>query len=449
MGMILQIDNACWLGLDGCFQHGSIIIRDGRIEQLDVQGSCAPSREGSSLSQLPWQSADQRFDARGLFIVPGLIDSHVHLREPGQAYKEGIANGTAAALKGGITTVLDMPNNRPSITTLERLDQKRELFAKKSYVNYGLFLQAVLGSPLQAPPEAAGVKIYMAQSSELEALNNVDSLADAMRGQLRVVVHAEDEREFSMVWKQSFHSVEKSSHHSRRPRVAVQRALATIERAFLSLPAGQRPRLIIAHCATIDEVEWIKRMKRLGHDIWAETCPHYFLLTQEDYTREGSRLQVNPPLRSEADRAAVLKAVQDGTIDFISTDHAPHLPEEKADTEAPPSGIAGIEWLGPILLSMAMRGELSWNRYLELSGQQAAKCFSLKGRGGIAKGNWADLTFVDSGPVTPAPVVTHAAFHPYSHFDCAARVRAVCVEGRPGWIDGRLQDAVRGREVTI
>jgi len=447
MGMTLQIDNACWLGEDGCFHHGSIVIRDGRIEQLDIQGSCTPSQEGSSLSQLPWQPADQRFDARGLFIVPGLIDTHVHLREPGQEHKEGIANGTAAALKGGVTTVLDMPNNRPPITTRERLDQKRELFAQKSHVNYGLFLQAVLGSPLQAPPEAAGVKIYMAQSSELEALNDVDSLADAMRGQLRVVVHAEDEREFSMVWKHSFHSMETSSHHGRRPRVAVQRALTTIERAFLALPLEQRPRLIIAHCGTIDEVEWIKRMKRLGHDVWAETCPHYFLLTQEDYTREGSRLQVNPPLRSEADRSAILKAVQDGTIDFIATDHAPHLPEEKEDA-SPPSGIAGIEWLGSVLLSMAMRGEISWKRYLELSGQQAATCFGLKGRGGIVEGNWADLTFVDCGPGAPAPVVTRAAFHPYSRFDYTVRIRAVCVEGRPAWIDGRLQDAVRGSEVT-
>ena len=448
MGMTLQIDQACWLGDDGRFHHGSIVIRDGRIVQLDVQGNGGPSPEGSTLSSIPWMPSDGQFDARGLYIVPGLIDAHVHLREPGQEYKEGIANGTAAALKGGVTTVLDMPNNQPPITTRERLDQKRELFAQKSHVNYGLFLQAVLGSPLPAPPEAAGVKIYMAKSSELEALTDVEALAAAMRGQRRVVIHAEDEREFSMVWKHSFHSVEKSSHDRRRPRVAIQRALSTIERAFLQLPESERPRLIIAHCSTIDEVEWVKRMKRLGQDVWAETCPHYFLLTREDALLEGSRLQVNPPIRSEADRVAILKAVQDGTIDFISTDHAPHTPEEKADAKAPPSGIAGVEWLGPILLSMAIRGELSWKRYLELSSQKAAACFGLKGRGAIAEGNGADLKFWDSGPVAPTPVVTRAACNPYPRFDFTARIRAVCVEGQPAWIDGRLQDAVRGREVT-
>ena len=181
MGMKFQIEAACWLGDDGWFHRGTIRIADGRIAKL----------ESDFASDAP--SADE-------IIVPGLIDAHVHLREPGQAYKEGIASGTAAALKGGVATVLDMPNNRPPIATRERFEKKRALFAHKARVNYGLFWQATDGGE-PAPETAAGAKIYMTQSSSLPAIGDADALARIFRVQDLVVVHAEDERRF-------FHGVE-------------------------------------------------------------------------------------------------------------------------------------------------------------------------------------------------------------------------------------------------
>jgi len=451
MGMTLQIDHACWLGEDAWFHRGTILIKEGRIAALRSRLAIdEPSVGSSPPSPLHWNAAARRLDAKGLFIVPGLIDSHVHLREPGQAYKEGIANGTAAALKGGVTTVLDMPNNRPPCTTRARLEEKRGRFARKSRVNYGLYLQAVADGGGRVPARVAGVKIYMAKSSPLEAIRDTDSLERIFRGHRRVVIHAEDEQTFSTPWKKSFHTMENAPHHVRRPRAALHAALKSIEQAYLCLPVRQRPRLVIAHCSTAEEIAWVAKMKGAGHDVWAETCPHYFLLTQEDYTREGSRLQVNPPLRSEADRAAVFKAVRDGRIDFVSTDHAPHTPAEKASRKAPPSGFAGIEWLGPILLSLAVRGEISWKRYLELAGHNAARCFGIKARGRIRKGQWADLVFVAPGPVPkqkPGDIVTRAAFAPYAQFDFTARVRAVLINGELALEGGRLHRAVRGREV--
>ena len=465
MGMKLQIDNACWLGDDGWFHWGAMLLADGRIAKLESDHASDDPAKGPALASLRWPASARRIDAEGLFAVPGLIDAHVHLREPGQVAKEGIANGTAAALKGGVTTVLDMPNNAPPITTAELFEAKRGLFARKSRVNYGLFLQAAAGGP-RAPEQAAGVKIYMAKASALDAVRDVAALAHMFRAQDRVVLHAEDERKFSTLWKKVFHSVEKSGevfhgveksfpqcgklvHHLERPRAAVAAALKSIEAAWRKVPEKRRPRLVIAHCSTVEEIEWAARMKRLGHDVWAETCPHYFLFTERDYLARGSRLQVNPPLRSEEDRAAIFEAVKNGGIDFVSTDHAPHLPREKAG-ENPPSGIAGIEWLGPILLTLAKRGEISWKRYLELAGQNAARCFGIADRGSIREGAWADLAFVEAGKNAKGAkeqIITRAAWHPYENFEFSARVRATMVNGRAARVDGRVRPGVRGMEV--
>ena len=429
MGMKFQIGDACWLGDDGWFHRGTIRITNGRIAKLE---------------------SDFASDAPGgdEIVVPGLIDAHVHLREPGQAYKEGIANGTAAALKGGVATVLDMPNNRPPIATRELFEKKRALFAQKARVNYGLFWQATDGGE-PAPETAAGAKIYMAQSSSLPAIGDVDALARIFRVQDLVVVHAEDERRFFHGVEKSFPQCGKLSHHLRRPRAAVLAALASLEIALRKTPAKARPRLVLAHCGTVEELAWVRKMKRAGYDVWAETCPHYFLLTEEDYLRRGSALQVNPPLRSAEDRAAIYEAVKNGGIDFVSTDHAPHAPAEKAGKN-PPSGIAGIEWLGPILLTLAKRGEITWKRYLELSGQNAARCFGIEGRGGIREGAWADLAFVafdKTAKTAREKVATRAQFRPYAEFDFAARVRAMRINGQAAWSEGRARPGVRGKEV--
>ncbi len=427
--MKFQIDDACWLGDDGWFHRGTIRIANGRIAKLEsdfaVDAPCGDE-----------------------IVVPGLIDAHVHLREPGQAYKEGIANGTAAALKGGVATVLDMPNNRPPIATRESFEKKRALFAHKARVNYGLFWQATDGGE-PAPETAAGAKIYMAQSSNLPAIGDADALARIFRVQDLVVVHAEDERRFFHTVEKTFPRCGKLAHHLRRPRAAVLAALASLETALRKTPAKARPRLVVAHCSTVEELAWVRKMKRAGCDVWAETCPHYFLLTEEDYLRRGAALQVNPPLRSAEDRAAIYEAVKNGVIDFVSTDHAPHAPAEKAGKN-PPSGIAGVEWLGPILLTLAKRGEMTWKRYLELSGQNAARCFGIADRGGIREGAWADLAFVafeKTAKTGREKVATRAQFRPYAEFDFAARVRAMMINGQTAWSDGRVRPDVRGKEV--
>ena len=461
-----------WLGPDARFRHGEVRLRAGRIQSLRADETRPVPPPG-----VP-------------FLVPGLIDAHVHLREPGQSYKEGIANGTAAALAGGVTLLLDMPNNRPPVTTPARLDAKRARFAARSRTNYALFLQADPARPPHPfPPRAAALKIYMSPASPLPPVRDPADLAALFRAAPRVTLHAEDDR--------FFRTDPSLPHHLRRPRPAIARALRAVETAWRSLPPAERPRLVLAHVSTAGELRWADRMRRLGCDLRLETCPHYLLFTQRDALAAGPLLQVNPPLRTPADRAALRRALLSGAIDLISTDHAPHLPAEKAGA-VPPSGLATVEWLGPLLLTLALRGLLPWPRYLALTATGPAAAYSLPPDRvpAIAPGHPADFLLVEPlppGPAAkfakawqkwpefakpwqnpktvpqkicqglaknaricqtlaktdfPAQTATRAAFNPYARFPFACRIEAVYLAGRLAARRGRPVGPPTGKEIT-
>jgi dihydroorotase len=363
------------------------------------------------------------FDGAAL-LLPGAIDPHVHFREPGVTEKEGITSGSHAALRGGVTTVLEMPNTVPPCATPASLREKRALYQAKAKTHWGLHYQATF--PLEPRPESAtaSTKIYMAKSSTDSAVTKDEALDAILSTYARVAVHAEDETKFCAG------TVPPSrDHHLRRPVEAITAALDKLERSLKRLPATTRPRLIICHVATREELAWVRRMKQEGFDVWAETCPHYFLLTQDDYMRLGNALKVNPPLRAEADREAVLAALESGDVDFLATDHAPHLPSEKAKEDGAPSGIAGIEMYLPLLATLAERGTISWKRLYELTVDRPARCYGIAQRSGIATGNLADLAVLRRVNTKRRVVLTKAAWHPYLEFELAYDVVKTYVGG--------------------
>ncbi|MBI5543244.1 MAG: dihydroorotase family protein [Deltaproteobacteria bacterium] len=412
----LTLKNARWLAPDGRFQDGTLVIREGVLR----------------LSEPPHERAPV-LDAAGMRVVPGAIDSHTHLREPGQEQKEGIERGTRAALAGGVTTVLDMPNNAPPIDSEERLAAKRKLFAQRSRVNYGLHVQA----PYQGAGRGyASAKIYLARSSALPALGP-GSLQEVFRAHRCVTVHAEDESGFLPA---SGFPGQPRSHHLQRPRAAVTSALAAVENALGSIPFKERPRLVLCHVSTAEELAWLEHVKSMGWDVWGETCPHYWRLTEDDYVRVGPQLKVNPPLRTQADVDALLSALAVGPIDFISTDHAPHLPQEKADEASAPSGIPGLEWYLPLVLELVESGRIGWSRFLELTSRNAARCFGLAGRGLIKEGMRADLALVSRRPGAPKPaLITGAGYDPYPDAAFSWCVERTIVNGR---IEGQAGEEV-------
>ena len=420
----MTLTNGRWLDARGALRDGELVVRDRRIR----------------LGARP-DPDDPILDARGGWILPGAVDAHTHLREPGQEHKEGIDSGTRAALTGGVTTVLDMPNNTPPITSAATLAAKAALFRAKSRVNWGLHVQApVLDPPLLGPHASA--KVYMARSSSLAAVRGADALREIFATHRRVAIHAEDETRFLPAERFG-----PRSHHLQRPPEAVASALRAIESALESMPPALRPRIILCHASTALEVDWLAHVKAMQWDVWGETCPHYVLCTEADYLRDGPRLKVNPPLRPAADVAAIRRGLADGTIDFVSSDHAPHTPAEKADEASAPSGVPGIEWFLPALLSLVDEGVLPMARLVEVAGASAARCYQLSGRGLIEDGAWADLAVVSRHRASRPPR-TRAGYDPFAHLGLEWKVDATVVSGRLAYAGEVFTEGILGEEVA-
>jgi dihydroorotase len=417
--MSILIKNGKWLGSDGEFHDGDILIEEDKIAGIDAICS-TPQTE-------------RVIDASGKHILPGLIDTHVHFREPGQEYKEGIYNASRAALKGGVTSVLDMPNNAPAITDSTIINEKKKLFSEKSLVNWGLQFHTQAGEN-ETVNGIAAAKLYMAKSSALPAVTEIEDIAAIFRQFPLVTIHAEDETAF----------VENSDniHHLMRPKDAIVRALEKIKSALEQVAKEDRPKVVICHIATSEEVQWIKQMKNDGYEVFAETCPHYLYLTQDDYLQEGAAYKVNPPIRAQEDQDALRTALKNGIIDFIGTDHAPHTQEEKKG-DNPPSGIAGIEWLAPLMLNFVDEGLIDWKRYWELTVKNATKCFNIPARSTIEIDNFADLIIVENGQKEDK-IITKAGFNPYKDKNLNWRVTTAIVNGKMVYNNGIFFDKNKG-----
>jgi len=441
----MQIKGLPWLNSNGALCTGTLEIDNRGFLRLET------IFEHSVISSIP--------DNVLQIIVPGYIDSHVHFRQPGQEYKEGIANGCLAALAGGVTTVLDMPNTSPPTCSSASLDEKRRLWHELGRVGWGFFIgcdgseimpsydsqsatMREMTAPRQIPTpaslgidpaEIAALKVFMAHSGSCAAVTDHEILAYLMLNWPRMAVHAEDEAAFPA-------DTDGLDHAARRPRRAVIEALKKLEKALelAGQQLGRMPecRLILLHVATCEEVVWVRRMKSRGYDIVAETCPHYLYFTADDIKTHGAQIQVNPPLRDTADQQALWQALADGTIDIVSSDHAPHAPAEKAAAN-PPSGIPGIERMWPLMALAAETGRIGWRRALALAAQNAASCYGMTDRGTITDGARADLVVLrrisEKDAREPLKVVTRAGYDAYRHLVFTWEVERVLIAGKTAW----------------
>lgn len=328
-----------------------------------------------------------------LISLPALIDPHVHFRVPGGEHKEDWETGAKAALFGGVTTVCDMPNNTPPCTTIEALEAKKRLIdaqLKRADVplRYGLYFGADrdhLDQISLAKGKAVALKIFMGCSTGGLVIDSDADLENAFRlakeADLLVAVHAEDEsiltqkkKEFSLHSSGCWDITDPALHSKIRPREAA--ICATAKAIHLAKATGAR--LYILHIGTQEEVALVRIAKREGLPVFAETTTHHLFLSEEDYEAFGTFVQMNPPLRSKSDQAALWEGISDGTIDTIGTDHAPHTREEK---ELPfgqaPSGIPGVETLLPLMLDAVNQGKLSLERLIELTHTNPQKIFNL------------------------------------------------------------------------
>ncbi|HET7891582.1 MAG TPA: dihydroorotase [Candidatus Sulfotelmatobacter sp.] len=363
-----------------------ILLRNGRVTEVALPNKI---RGG----------ADEKFDARGLIVAPGFIDLHVHLREPGQNYKETIASGTAAAAAGGFTTVCTMPNTAPVVDTPEWVAWLRSP-ERAAVVNVFPIAAATLGSKGETLTNFGALQRAGAVAVTDDGKPVLDD--EVMRGALRlgaelnlpVVQHAEDTR---LTEHCSMHFGPTSFRLGLRGMPAAAEAGIVDRDVTLALQIRES-RLHVAHLSTADALKAVRRGKRAKARVTCEVTPHHFTLLDENVGEYNTNFKMNPPLRSASDREAILVALADGTVDAIATDHAPHaIHEKQVEFERASFGITGLETALALAITQLHREHrIPLTRIVELFTAGPARVFDLPGKGTLAGGSFADVTIFDA-----------------------------------------------------
>src|SRR5271166_5087717 len=368
----------------GVDQEMDVLLRDGRVAAVAAPGKLRGQ-------------AKRSFNAKGCIVAPGFIDLHVHLREPGQPHKETIATGTAAAAAGGFTSVCAMPNTVP-INDSAEITRWMQAAERGALVNVFPIAAATLGSlgekltNFAALKKAGAVAVSDDGKPILDDRLMRDALRAASRLKIPVVQHAEDTR-LTEGCSMNFGATSfRLGVHG-----MVNAAEASIVERDIALARATRGHVHVAHLSTREALEAVRRAKKARLHVTAEVTPHHFTLVDENVGDFNTNYKMNPPLRSIADRDALVQGIIDGTIDAIATDHAPHAFHEKqVEFERAAFGITGLETALPIALTVLHHHfKLPLRRIIELMSTNPAKLFRLTGRGTLAKGAHADVTIFD------------------------------------------------------
>ncbi|MBO4464073.1 MAG: dihydroorotase [Prevotella sp.] len=374
---------------------GSIVIDGERL--LEVREMTEPT-EGN-LSPLTSHLSPQKIiDATGCYVLPGVIDSHVHFREPGLTEKADIESESRAAAAGGVTTFFDMPNTNPQTTTLEALEQKFELASRKSHVNYSFFFGATNDNTSLFPQldihRIPGIKLFMGSSTGNMLVDRDEALQRIFsETPLPLMAHCEDTaiiNQNMQVFKVRFGDDPPVwAHQLIRSEDA---CMASTQKA-IELAVKNQTRLHIAHVSTKEELEMIPA--NCLHSITAEATVGHLLFSTVDYQRLGTRIKVNPAIKSVIDQEALRQGLTDGRISTIGTDHAPHLLSQKEGGCArAASGMPSIQFALPAMLSLVDEGVLTIERLVELMAHNPARIFEVRNRGFLRPGYQADITIV-------------------------------------------------------
>jgi len=394
----------------------------------------------------------QTLDAEDLTVLPGIIDSQVHFREPGLEHKEDLTTGTRAAALGGVTTVLEMPNTRPPTTNRAALDDKIDRAKGRIWVNVGFFVGATRMNlaelaTLENAPHCAGVKVFHGSSTGDLLLATESDLEAVLRtGRRRVAIHAEDEER--LVERRSLMD---GAPVSRHPHVRdVESAVRATERCLrVARRVGRRVHIL--HVSTSEELELLADARDVAT---SEVTPQHLTLAAPDcYERLGTRAQMNPPIREARHREALWKAVEQGLIDVIGSDHAPHTLEEKAMAyPASPSGMPGVQTLLPIMLDHVYRGRLRIERLVDLLAHAPARLYGIARTGRIARGMIADLALVDRKAevrIEDAAMASKSGWSPFDGMQIRGRVVATVLRGAIVMREGELLGPPHGQLVDF
>ncbi len=433
---------------EGLSFNGGIFVRDGIIADVfdySLADDCA--REGAV-------SDAEVIDLGGCHLCPGVIDTHVHFREPGATWKGCIASESAAAVAGGVTSYLDMPNNNPPAVTAAALASKMEIAARDSLANYGFYLGATDSNIEEVTAAgkagACAVKLFMGSSTGNLLVSDEAALMELFRrSPLMIAAHCEDNgiiaANLASFKARYGDAIPISAHPEIRSREA---CLASTRRAVeLAVETGAR--LHIMHVSTAEEVEYLAGVMSRTDKITAETCVQYLTFCDEDYGRLGAKIKCNPAIKGASDRAALRDAVRGGIIRTISTDHAPHLMQEKTGCYLnAASGIPLVQYSLLMMLEMVRKGVFSLPLVVERMCHEPARLFSIKGRGFIRPGYFADLVVFDMDRPCDVPSLSRCGWSPVTCF--SSSIIYTFVNGNLVARDGRICDAApRGMQLDF
>lgn len=434
---VLYIRRARILTPEGEFLLGDVKIGGGKI--LEVGPELAAAGE-----------SETDIDGEGLTLLPGVIDPQVHFREPGLEYKEDLFTASRACARGGVTSFLEMPNTKPLTNTQEALTDKLERASRKSLVNYGFFIGATPENQLdliEANP-TPGIKIFMGSMRGPLLVDREEIIEPIFaRGDRLIAVHAENQARIEQRRKEFAGRTDVAVHS----QIQDERAALEATQLALKLSKKYRRRLHILHLSTGIEAELLREDK--PEWVTAEVTPQHLLLNIAAYEKIGAKAQMNPPLRSPENNDILWKALLDGVIDFIATDHAPHTLEEKAKTYPDtPSGMPGVETSLPLMLTQAKAGRCSVPQVANWMSTAVAKGYQIPNKGVIAPGYDADLILVDLEnyrPVLASELQTKCGWSPFEGWNLTGWPAVTIVGGQIAYDRGQFNTEVRGKALSF
>ncbi|BET10776.1 dihydroorotase [Pandoraea sputorum] len=373
---------------------GATVMTPNGAERVDV--ACRDGRVVAIGELAGTWSAQTVLDARGLHVLPGVIDSQVHFREPGLEHKENLEAGTRGAVLGGVTAVFEMPNTHPLTLDAAQLQAKLDAASGRAWCDYAFYIggsasNAEQLSTLENLPGCAGVKVFMGSSFGDLLVDDERALRRIVRhGRRRMAIHAEDDRRLRERKSIVEQSGDVTDHHVWRD---VESALMATRR-IVNIAAETGRRIHVLHVSTAEEIAYLAQHK---HRVSVEVTPHHLTMhAPECYETLGSLAQMNPPVRERRHQRALWEGIREGVVDVIGSDHAPHTLEEKAKPyPQSPSGMTGVQTLLPTMLDHVSVGRLSLQRLVDLTSAGPARIFGIEGKGRIALGYDADFSIVD------------------------------------------------------
>ena len=421
-----------------------LLVKDGLIDRIDQR---IDSR------------ADKEINAEGLYLLPGCIDDQVHFREPGLTHKATIATESRAAVAGGITSFMEMPNTVPNTLTRELLEEKYHIAAKTSPANYSFYMGASndnLDEVLRTDTaNVCGIKVFMGSSTGNMLVDNPVTLEQIFaESPMLIATHCEDEATIRSNLAHYKQLLGENIPVKLHPKIRSAEACYLSSSMAVDLAKKHNTRLHILHISTEKETYLFDNSIPLKEKrITAEACIHHLWFTDKDYETKGNLIKWNPAVKTKADRDGILKAVLNGRIDVIATDHAPHTLEEKSQSYLKaPSGGPLVQHALPAMLELYHQGKITLEQIVEKMAHNVAACFQIEKRGFIREGYWADLVLVnlnDPWTVTKDNILYKCNWSPFEGNTFKSKVAYTMVSGNLVWNNGKLLEGTTGKRLTF